>query len=235
SAKIAEPTMSTTPTNPIQKLGLRRKYPQARGVERPEVSTVAVRRAAVTPSSLGPVGGRTRSGSPLSRLQLGSDAVERLGDELVGRSLDEPRTHGGESARYVHVGCVVHGGRTVRSVAQGHRGDRVRGAPRRLPVDLDDHAVGRHLLDDLDVAVEPRRDEADADLRDRLVVGFVDHVDRLDARAARGDLGRVGDERPDAVARRLDVDGALELHEASMEWVPGDARKAAGSLMNRVR
>src|SRR4029079_16698957 len=77
------------------------------------------------------------------------------------------------------------------------------------------------------VGLEPGADDADAHLGHRLEVAVVDDRDALDARAARPDLVRVGDERPDAVARRGDLDGAFEVHRSGLGYWNARRRKAA--------
>src|SRR5690242_2542790 len=182
-----------------------------------------------------------------SRLELDLHAVEGLADHLVGGPLDQPGTHAGQRPGQVHVGIPVHDRRARVSVGQVHLRGRVHSAAGRLAVGLDRGPVGRLLLGELHVDVEPRVDEPDPDLRRRLEMGRVDDLDLLDARAALAHLVGIGDEGPDLLAGRLDRDGSFEVH-AVLRMVLAGARTqgqsldaidalmyAVGSRMKRVR
>ena len=112
------------------------------------------------------------------------------------------------------------------AVREVHLGRRVDGAAGRLAVGLDQRPVGRLLLGEFHVDVEARADEPDADLGRGLEMGRVDDLDRLDAGAARADLFRVDDERPDLLAGRLDRHGAFEMHAGP----PGSLAGRTGSV-----
>ena len=93
---------------------------------------------------------------------------------------------------------------------------------------LDGRRVGRVHLDELEVHDEPRRDEADADLGRGLEMLGVRDLDLLDAGPALRDLLGVDHERPDPVARRVDLHGAGELHRHS------NARRRKAAIWPRV-
>src|SRR6266566_2739482 len=121
-------------------------------------------------------GPTTRLRRSTSGLELGFDAVERLADHLVRRTLDQAGPNACKRPADQHVGRPVHDRPAGRSILEGHRRGCVDGAAGRLAAGLDDCPARLVSLGDVHVDVEPGTDEANSNLGFCLEMGLVDNL-----------------------------------------------------------